>query len=66
MGSIFTLIVEVALLVMKIIGVSAQKRKNLLDWARKKVEQSDGSIKMKDSWEKIYKDLSEQIDKKNE
>ena len=63
-SSIFQLAIEVALLVMKLIGVSAQKRKNLLEWAAKKMEDSGASIKMKDRWEKMYKELCDKIEQK--
>ena len=64
MGSIWVLIIEIALLVMKLIGVSAQKRKNFLDWVAKKSADSSSSINMKDSWKKIHADLIKKLKEK--
>jgi hypothetical protein len=61
--SIVQLVVEFALLFMKVIGVSAQKRKNLLDWANRKMQEASGSVQMKKDWEKMYKKLSDKLDK---
>jgi len=64
-AGLFEVIIQLALLIMKIVGVSAQKRKNLLEWANKRMENSNKSIAKKDRWKILYKDLSDKIDKKN-
>lgn len=65
MSSMWTLLVELALLVMKIIGVSAQKQKNFLDWVARKAAETNSSIVMKDRWEEMRKKLKKKIDDKN-
>lgn len=64
MGGTWALIVELALLGMKIFGVSAQKQKNFLDWVAKKAADSKGSVQMKDSWKEQQERLIKLIEEK--
>ena len=62
MSSIWTLLIELTLFILKVVGVKAEIKKNFLDWVAKKSADITSSIKMKEEWKKIHESLKKQID----